>query len=85
MDDLSLMMRNITEQRLQEICTIFPELLEQKENVVLFEQETPGNPWETRYLITLDGDEVAKFSVQIKMDNMAFKVSVSDVQYSSRK
>ena len=81
----TLMLREITEQRFQEICATYPELLEQRENVVVWQQETPGNPMETRHLITLNGEEIAKFSVSIESSGLSFKISVSDVEYCSRK
>lgn len=84
-DRLALMVRESTEQRLQEICTTYPELLEQRENVVMRQQETLGNPMETRYIITLNGEEIAKFSVCIESSGLSFKISVSDVEYCARK
>lgn len=84
-DRLALMVRESTEKRLREICATHPELLEQREDVVLRKQETPGNPMETRYLITLSGEEIAKFSVCIESSGLSFKICVSDVGYCSRK
>lgn len=71
------MIRDVTNQRFQEICATKPELLENREDVTVWEQECFGNPREKRYIFELNKKEIARFSVFTKLEATKFTVTAS--------
>lgn len=79
---LSLTVRDVTNQRIKEICAARQELLENRENVTMWVQDIPGKRVETRYIFDLLGVEIARFSVFSECDTKKFTVTANTPIFS---
>ncbi len=82
-DKLSLILISEVNKRLSEICEKLPELLKNRENVTLWEQDVEtGMGICKKYSVEYCGEEKARFCVGLSRDGRgSLQIRASDIVY----
>lgn len=80
-EKLYLMIAEVKENRFNDILSIYPNILENPEDVTVWEHELVGEKTGTLYIFEFKGKEIARFSLFYEFSESKFAVRASEVEH----